>query len=93
MALSDDVANFLLSTDTGVQYGLSRLRFSVDGMQVDAEGYAEMGHKIRQGAIHVGQATYSSNSQADAVYTAALDRLSLRPGIRLTGGSPRPDGR
>ena len=88
MALSDDVANFLLSTDASVQYGLSKLRFSVDGMRVDSEGYAEMGHKIRQGAIQVGQARSSSNSQAEAVYTPARDLLSLRPGIRLAGITP-----
>jgi len=87
VALGDDVASFLLSTDTSVQYGLSRLQFSVDGMRVNSEGYAEMGHKIRQGAIQVVQATSSSNSQAAAVYTPARNLLSLPPGIRLAGSS------
>jgi hypothetical protein len=86
MSLSGDVADFLLSRDTGVQWGLSRLRFSVDGLGVDPEGYAEMGHQIRQGGIRVREPQSAPGTPIAAAYTAGTNTLSLRlpAGLQLT---------
>lgn len=85
MALSDMVANFLLSNDASVTFALGKLDFTFDSFRVDYEGYREIGHKIRQGAIEVAEASASSGSQIAAVYTAQRDRLSLPANLDLSG--------
>jgi GNAT superfamily N-acetyltransferase len=85
MALSDMVANFLLSNDASVTFALGKLDFTFDSFRVDYEGYREIGHKIRQGAIEVAEASASSGSQIAAVYTAQRDRLSVPANLDLSG--------
>lgn len=85
MALSDTVADFLLSNDVSVTFALGKLDFVFDNFHVDYEGYREIGHKIRQGAICVEEAQRSEGSQIAAVYTAARDRLSVPAGLDLSG--------
>lgn len=89
MSLSSDVAGFLLSSDTGIQWGLSRLSFSVDGLRVDPEGYAEMGHQIRQGGIQVREPRSAPGTPIAAAYTAGTNTLSLRlpAGLQLSAGT------
>jgi hypothetical protein len=83
------VADFLTSRDKGIDYSLSRLEFSIDGMGIDPQGYREMGNKILEGGITVGEASSSGKSQIAAAYTAGLDKLSLPKGesLKLEGGS------
>lgn len=94
MSLSDDVSGFLLSSDTGIQYGLSRLRFSVDGLGVDPEGYAEIGRQVRQRAITVREPRSRPGTPIAAAYTAGTDTLSVRlpAGLVLTDFTPRAVG-
>ena len=77
MSLQDDVANFLLSDERYITLGLSRLNFSLDGCRVDTEGYREIGNMIRIGSISVRAARTSGGSSVAAVYTPALDRISV----------------
>lgn len=85
MSLKDDVANFLLSDQQHITFAMSKLDFYLNDFHVDPVGYREIGHLIRQDAVSVEPASRSSGSSISAVYTAALNKLSLSPGMDLTG--------
>ena len=82
------VADFLLSEDGAVTYGLNKLDFTLARVRVDPTGYREIGHKIRQGAIEVREVAPRPGSATRAVYTPAMNRLSVPAGLDLvTPGS------
>jgi hypothetical protein len=90
MSESDEVANFLLSTDSYIAFALGRLNFTVEGFRVDTKGYREIGHKIRQRAITVVAVRATGGSQVAAAYTARRDQLSVPAGLDLhTPGAAR----
>jgi hypothetical protein len=90
MSEADEVADFLLSTESYVVFALGRLEFSLDGFRVDREGYREIGHKIKQGAVAVVPVQSASGSRVAAVYTPRRDRLSVPAGLDLhTPGAAR----
>lgn len=85
MPLATDVANFLLSNSTPISHAIGNLNFTLDGIQIDTEGYHEMGHKVRQNAIAVEPVrSRSGSSSLSAVYTPALNKLSVSANINLT---------
>lgn len=88
MALADEVADFLLSTEQYITFGLGRLNFTLDDLRIDTEGYREIGHKVRQGAISVRPAQASAGSAVAAVYTSRLDKLSVPAGLDLSTAGP-----
>ena len=88
MAESDEVAGFLLSTESYIVFALDRLDFCVEAFRVDTEGYREIGHKIRQGAITVAPVRSSAGSQVAAVYTPHRDRLSVPANLDLHTPGP-----
>ena len=72
MAEADEVADFLLSSEGYVVYALGRLDFRVEGFRIDIEGYREIGHKIRSGAITVVAARSSAGvSGSGLLHTAS----------------------
>ncbi len=84
-ALAAQVADFLLAEEGAIAFGLNRLDFYVESFHVDPEGYREIGHKIRQGAIEVAAASRSGgDSRIGAAYTALRNRLSLPPTLDLS---------
>lgn len=87
MSLNSQVGNFLLSTDGHIVNAFNKLNFGVSGCLVDTEGYREMGHKVRQGAIAVEPASSSAGSSLSAVYTPGRDRLSVSTPLNLAGAS------
>jgi len=88
MTEADEVADFLLSTESYIVYALGRLNFSVEGFRIDIEGYREIGHKIRSGAITVAVGRRSAGSQVAAVYSQLRDRLSVPANLDLHTPGP-----
>ncbi|NNK64701.1 MAG: hypothetical protein HKO98_15990, partial [Gemmatimonadetes bacterium] len=78
-----EVADFLLSEESYITFGLGKLNFTLAGFRVDTQGYREIGHKIRQGAIEVRPVESAPGSSVAAVYTGLLDRLSVPAGLDL----------
>ena len=88
MTEADEVSNFLLSTENYIVFALGRLDFRLQGFRIDIEGYREIGHKIRSGAITVSAARSSVGSQVAAVYTPRRDRLSVPANLDLHTPGP-----
>lgn len=88
MAEADEVADFLLSTESYIFFALGRLNFRVEGFRIDIQGYREIGRKIRSGAITVVAARSSTGSQVAAVYTPRRDRLSVPANLDLHTHGP-----
>lgn len=90
MSLRDEVADFLLSDEPHIRTAMERLNFFVEDFHVEPEGYREIGHKIKQGAVTVSQGTRIRGSQTSAVYTPRLDQLSVSSAnMDLLGTSPQ----
>ena len=89
MALADEVADFLLSRQRHISYAIGNLDFYVDRFHVEPQGFREMGNLIRMGNIRVEPPSRSSRSAIAAVYTPALNKLSIAPGMDLAGTTPQ----
>lgn len=83
--LARDVAAFLTSKDPAITQALSRLDFSIDAIRLDPAGYRWMGKLMLAGGIDVTEAKGSGDSATAAVYTSLLDKMTLRPGLKLEG--------
>lgn len=83
--LARDVAAFLTSKDPAITQALSRLDFSIDAIRLDPAGYRWMGKLMLEGGIDVTGAQASGDSATAAVYTSLLDKMTLRPGLKLEG--------
>ena len=83
--LARDVAAFLLSTDPVITNAISRLNFSVDAIRLDPAGYRWMGKLMLEGAISVEGKEGAKGSATAAVYTSLLDKMTLRPDLKLAG--------
>ena len=88
MAEAEEVADFLLSTESYIAHALGRLNFSVEGFRVDTQGYREIGHKIRQDIVTVAPAQRAEGSEVAAVYTRPRNRLSVPANLDLHTPGP-----
>lgn len=82
---AQQVVDFLLSQESYIVFGLGKLNFTLEGFRVDTEGYREIGHKIRSGAIEVRVIPPDPDreSEVEATYTARMDKLSVPEGLDL----------